>query len=192
MVGLKQEPKVVSMVSRRLPVVSLSLVIFLVLGCPERASIPNDDGPLDSVQLDRAAADVTLPDMRPAGRDQVATPDGVVLPSATVLCGWGICTAPEGCCGNGQPGCKLIADCPFPDRFFTCDGPEDCAVGTVCCSVPVSSRKELTICHSSCSSPAEVVCHLSKDCPPQTPTCCPAVLGMGLGVNAGACRTTCP
>ena len=66
----------------------------------------------------------------------------------------------------------------------TCDGPEDCATGQVCC---VSQTAISCVATSSCAQ-NNVVCHDASDCAPGY-SCC---VDKPLGFQLGFCGLNCP
>ena len=133
---------------------------------------------------DEPRADVSRSEM--GGKD-VASLDGgsVIEGTGQVACGGAVCTSSTGpCCPVTQtmsriPLCSL--SCAVPT--ITCDGPEDCAIDQVCCSVEsVAGGFTGTVCvtASQCVKPSRVACHQSTDCPSQmrcgTPNPAPAAV----------------
>lgn len=81
--------------------------------------------------------------------------------------GWVTCldgqTCQDRCCRVAGPNlpwvCATGGECPA--ALFgqsSCDGPEDCAAGQVCCPMP-----DDIACAATC--PLEAMCHTDKDCP---------------------------
>jgi hypothetical protein len=99
-----------------------------------------------------------------------------IAPGATVLCERGLyCTNATGpCCpsttmmnsvGMCGSGCLPLA--------ITCDGPEDCSNGNVCCSLESAAggfAGASCVGPAECVAPSRVVCHQQGDCP--TPQQC--------------------
>ena len=73
--------------------------------------------------------------------------------------------AGEVCCMDGVARGECGSEAECGDGFMTCDGPEDCAEGSLCCG-------ELSgnVCGTDCDL---VVCHDSDDCEglEDTPVC---------------------
>jgi hypothetical protein len=90
-----------------------------------------------------------------------------IAPGATVSCDGRSCTNATGpCCpatammsrvGMCSPGCSVAV---------TCDGPEDCSNGTVCCSLEAAAGLAGASCVSAaqCTAPSRVICHQQTDC----------------------------
>ena len=88
--------------------------------------------------------------------------------ATSVFCGNTSCggtTAP--CCPaltsiNTNATCDLR--CPVP---ITCDGPEDCSNGSVCCSLESAAGFAGASCvnASECVAPSRLICHQQADCP---------------------------
>ena len=86
----------------------------------------------------------------------------------SVSCGRSSCASPWPCCPrlttvNVAESCGLR--CPAP---ITCDGPNDCPNGNVCCSLESAAAGFLgTSCldASECVAPSRVICGQQADCP---------------------------
>jgi hypothetical protein len=91
-----------------------------------------------------------------------------IAAGASVSCGRSFCQSPWPCCSrlttvNLAEICGLR--CPAP---ITCDGPNDCSNGNVCCSLESAADGFLgTSCvnPSECVAPSRVICSLQADCP---------------------------
>jgi hypothetical protein len=94
-----------------------------------------------------------------------------IAAGATVLCEGSSCTSATGpCCPTTNfmdvvPRCSALCQSPT----ITCDGPEDCSNGAVCCSVESTAAGFGS---ASCVSPPEcltpntrMICHQDADCP---------------------------
>lgn len=102
---------------------------------------------------------------------------GGAPPTSTVVCGTTSCGLPaQYCCAhwNQTPECRtatsdLTTDCVYGVPV-TCDGPEDCSGGQVCCAqwfIQGQNRSVVSLmCQSSCTaSDQHVVCGASGSCP---------------------------
>ena len=95
-----------------------------------------------------------------------------IATGATVLCEGSSCTSATGPCCPALMSMNRIgtcaADCTLPS--ITCDGPEDCSNGAVCCSVESTAAG---FGGTSCLSPplcltpnTRMICHQDADCQP--------------------------
>ena len=100
----------------------------------------------------------------------------------SIACGSVTCVGEEVCC-PGAESCTLdVSDCLNPDNghgfYMTCDGPEDCSSGEVCCiSVGIAAYGGTACvpmgdCDYSMFS-TQYACHGGGDCPADM-TCQPA------------------
>jgi len=89
----------------------------------------------------------------------------VTIDCGTVVCQNECCPSTETCTGQ---------DCINPENghgfYMTCDGPEDCGAGTVCCAAVGAAAYGQTDCRSvdECTGAgliSEVVCRQNADCP---------------------------
>ena len=101
-----------------------------------------------------------------AANDASCNPPAIA-PGATVSCEGQSCTNATGpCCPATQTmnrtgmcwsGCSVAV---------TCDGPEDCSNGNVCCSFESAAGLAGTSCASlaQCAAPSRVICRQQTDC----------------------------
>jgi hypothetical protein len=73
--------------------------------------------------------------------------------------------ATHNCCvnttgGNNSNSCRTQACSGFGIEEATCDGPEDCSGGQLCCF-----NDGATSCENSCNNNAARLCHTDADCP---------------------------
>jgi len=95
------------------------------------------------------------------------------VPGATVVCGTTTCNlSNQMCCDyhNTDPGCFEKGTYCFPGVDVTCDGPEDCVSGQVCCAkvlIHAQTAEYLSMtCQATCEAGDErVVCGSSGVCP---------------------------
>jgi len=102
-----------------------------------------------------------------AANDPACTPPAIA-PEATVSCDSRSCTNATGPCCPAASSMNRVGMCG--SKCFvavTCDGPEDCAAGTVCCSLESATGFAGTSClkPDECMSPSRLVCHQPADCP---------------------------
>ena len=90
-----------------------------------------------------------------------------IAPDATVSCEGRSCTNASGpCCPATQMMSRVgmcSSSCPVA---VTCDGPEDCSNGKVCCSLESAGGLAGTSCVSpaQCTGLSRVICHQQTDC----------------------------
>jgi hypothetical protein len=111
-------------------------------------------------------------------------------PNASVLCGWGACSAGYACCVNPSTGAQdcLPSSSVCSDGFLvSCDGSEDCAEGQHCC-MP-SGTVTGNACVSGECLTGLAVCHGDTDCP-EGQVCCPKV-SFGYSHNRCTPGTSC-
>lgn len=96
-----------------------------------------------------------------------------IASGATVACEGQSCSSETGpCC----PATELMSRVGYCSAncysAMTCDGPDDCAPGRVCCSLESTDGFAGTACMlaSQCVSPSRVICRTSSDCQ-STQTC---------------------
>jgi hypothetical protein len=92
-----------------------------------------------------------------------------IASGATVSCEGRSCGSESGPCCPATELMSRVGYCsPSCYSAMTCDGPEDCAPGTVCCSLETSEGFGGTACvpASRCQSPSRVICATSTDCLP--------------------------
>jgi hypothetical protein len=109
---------------------ALLAAALFVVGCGDGGGTPNpgdDGGTGDGGVVDGAPDDGATADGAPA--DGPGNPDG----GAGTVCGTATCSATQECCvGVGGRECVDQGTCQ--DVALTCDGPEDCTGGDVCCA----------------------------------------------------------
>jgi hypothetical protein len=71
---------------------------------------------------------------------------------------------------------------------ITCDGPEDCPAGRVCCSAETAAEGfagTSCVVPADCAAPSRIVCHSPSDCPSAhvctTPSPAPAAIAPPAG-----------
>jgi hypothetical protein len=95
--------------------------------------------------------------------------------NAGVKCGTGSCDPAGSCCvTNGNSACETQCN----GTVVSCDGPEDCGSGEVCCGSSGSNGSYTGFaCKNGCSGVGDViVCHASQDCPTGTNCTVSAIL----------------
>jgi hypothetical protein len=119
--------------------------------------------------------EAAVPDSADEEAGEAAASDADAADGAGVPCGTAICTVGFGCCAdpNGKPiGCTTPADCMPGGIFSTCDGPEDCPGGSLCCAShpPTGGGGYVTRCRAGDCNPGVHVCHLGDAmCPCRLP-----------------------
>jgi len=91
-----------------------------------------------------------------------------IAPGATVSCEGRTCTNATGPCCPATEMMSRVGVCSTGCSVaVTCDGPDDCAPGTVCCSLESSAGFAGTACVQAegCTSPSRVICRQPADCP---------------------------
>jgi hypothetical protein len=157
--------------SRRLVTGPLAATAALALAATSllvTAGCGDDDDPGDTPTADAAAAAIDATpgaaDAAPGADAEPATGGGA--DPAMINCGDERCPrATEVCCFTGFPSitttCTAIGACT--NLVATCDGPEDCDPGQVCCGDTEGARCTAP---GDCSSfPASQLCHDDDDCP---------------------------
>jgi hypothetical protein len=103
---------------------------------------------------------------------------------STIRCGSSQCSGGAVCCipfsNQGQETCTT-GTCGANQFTRACDGPEDCATGSVCCGGDLVSPFEATCTQGATCDTNPQICHTGADCPSSKPHCCPALLVQGLG-----------
>ena len=121
-----------------------------------------------------------------AGRDSAprydaAAPDANGDPTAytlgSVQCGGGAACGPSNpvCCVGRQDICKSFNDkCASTDVAVSCDGPEDCGLGEVCCATAsrvACDPEGASHCPIAPDTSATIACHSNVDCSSAAPVC---------------------
>ena len=104
--------------------------------------------------------------------------NGGMKPTFQVPCNNGLCAVGEVCCvgssNNDKAGCAMSGNCQSGTFAVSCDGPEDCEGGDVCCGVYNGAWMQIS-CESSCSNyqaGERVICgNNSSNCPMSNPSC---------------------
>jgi hypothetical protein len=94
-----------------------------------------------------------------------------IAAGASIACeGSSPCTSASGpCCPTTNfmdvvPRCSALCQSPT----ITCDGPEDCSNGSVCCSLESAAAGFVAgscVSSAECVAPSRVICHQQADCP---------------------------
>lgn len=141
-------------------------------------------------------------DARAPGKDASAFSDAAASSPGNVVCNFGatVCDAKQGeqCCVLIETGKIIGASCvtgectPGAGQFgesFACDGPEDCANGSICCAYRGGSAACAKSETCDLNSDHVQLCHTQNDCQalPGT-TCCPEPESV---VPSGTCRSSC-
>ena len=90
-----------------------------------------------------------------------------IAPGATVSCEGRSCTNATGPCCPATQMMNRVGMCwSGCSVALTCDGPEDCSNGDVCCSLESASGLAGTSCVSQaqCTAPSRVICRQQTDC----------------------------
>jgi hypothetical protein len=96
--------------------------------------------------------------------------------NANITCGSSMCSGGDVCCiseANLDNRACANGSCPANAYTRACDGPEDCATGSVCCGG--NELSWTAKCATSCDA-TERSCHTGNDCPTSAPHCCPRLL----------------
>jgi hypothetical protein len=93
----------------------------------------------------------------------------VIAPGATVACEGDFCTNASGPCCPATNTMNRTGLCwsNCPTAAMTCDGPEDCSNGAVCCSQesPAGGFAAASCVQpAECVAPSRVICHQQTDC----------------------------
>jgi hypothetical protein len=141
----------------------------LCQGLPAGVTVLMNSGSVACIYKHIRAEDTIAPGIWSA-TDPSCT-DPTIAAGATVLCGGSSCTSATGpCCPTTNfmdvvPRCSALCQSPT----ITCDGPEDCSNGAVCCSVESTAAGFGS---ASCVSPplcltpnTRMICHQDADCP---------------------------
>jgi hypothetical protein len=99
--------------------------------------------------------------------------------TSQVVCSGATCNVGQVCCvgssTNTQYGCNSSGGCADVQFEASCDGPEDCSAGEVCCGFYDGYRWKSMSCSSSCSNFAGGETHMcsggASDCPAAHPVC---------------------
>jgi hypothetical protein len=123
------------------------------------ADVPRESG----VRYDARAPD--------ANADPTAYTLGSVQCGEHAACG----TSKPVCCAGGGNVCRSFIDrCASSDTAVSCDGPEDCALGEVCCasgSRVACDPEGASHCPEAPDTHATIVCHTNADCTSAAPMC---------------------
>ena len=99
-------------------------------------------------------------------------------PGPTVECGGVACDVSQGgaCCfdlNDEQLQCSANDNCSGKEVVLTCDQPDDCTEGTVCCALRDFGQKyyDATSCVQQCNDPSRILCD------PNGPPCDPFEIG---------------
>lgn len=136
-------------------------------GNPATAWIVLNDGAVACVYMTVRQGYLVTPGVYAATDPACAQP--VIAPGATVSCEGRSCSSETGpCC----PATELMSRVGYCSAScfaaMTCDGPDDCAPGGVCCSLESTDGFAGTACVSAseCVSPSRIICGTSGDCLP--------------------------
>jgi hypothetical protein len=151
----------------------------LVSGCRFDHEDDAGDDPGDQAAIDATVAEVDaapVADADPAAPDaDPAAPDAAAGGESTIIsCGADTCSRDsEICCYTNFPNitqmCAAADACMAPAVIATCDGPEDCTGGDICC---VNTTGAVCKPASECTgTTAGQVCHTDEDCPGPSPDC---------------------
>jgi hypothetical protein len=93
-----------------------------------------------------------------------------IAPGATVACEGGSCTSATGPCCPATQMMDRTGMCGSGclPALMTCDGPEDCSNGAVCCSLESAAAGFVAascVPPAECTAPSRVICHQQADCP---------------------------
>ena len=134
-------------------------------GIPATAWVVMDNGAVACVYKTVRQGFATTPGVYAANDPSCAPP--ALAPTATVACEGGSCTNATGpCCpatlAMNRTG-MCMSSCSVP---VTCDGPEDCSNGAVCCSLESAAGLAGTSCVSpaQCTAPSRLICRQQTDC----------------------------
>jgi hypothetical protein len=111
-----------------------------------------------------------LPGVYSATDARCASP--TIVPGATVLCEQGLyCSNATGPCCPSTTTMNRVGTCwsDCPSFTISCDGPEDCSNGSVCCSLESATAGFVAgscVEPAECVAPSRVICHQQADCPP--------------------------
>ena len=115
-----------------------------------------------------ARYDAAAPD---ANGDPTAYTLGSVQCGGSAACG----TSNPVCCVGHQDLCKSFNEkCDSADVAVSCDGPEDCALGEVCCATAsrvACDPEGASHCPVAPDTSATIVCHSNADCIGAAPVC---------------------
>jgi hypothetical protein len=107
----------------------------------------------------------TTPGVYAATDPKCAPP--AIAPSAAVSCEGNSCTNATGPCCPASLAMNRTGMCTSSCSVaLTCDGPEDCSNGAVCCSLESAAGLVGSSCVSpaQCTAPSRVICHQQTDC----------------------------
>jgi len=96
--------------------------------------------------------------------------DGTIGKAGWVSCGTVRCTTTQGCSwdSGGSPTCGTANN---PSRWETCDGPNDCASGQVCCSYANAGGNSHLSCYAGSCPPSGMNQGYTQICDPLAPVC---------------------
>jgi hypothetical protein len=132
---------------------------------PATAWIVLNDGVLACVYVTVRQGYLVTPGVYAANDPKCTQP--AIAPGATVACEVRSCSSETGPCCPASELMSRVGLCSANCfAAMTCDGPDDCAPGTVCCSLESTDGFAGTACvlASHCLSPSRVICGTSSDC----------------------------
>jgi hypothetical protein len=137
----------------------------LCQGIPSTAWVVMDNGAVACVYKTVRPELGTAPGVY-AANDAGCTPSAIA-PGATVACEGRSCTDATGPCCPATQMMNRVGMCwSGCSVAVTCDGPEDCSNGAVCCSHESASGLAGTSCvnPAQCAAPSRVICRQQSDC----------------------------
>lgn len=134
----------------------------------------------------------------PFGCGALAAVAEVGVPCNASLAGTDLCASDQQCCHGITTFCYADGERRGCYATLDCDGPEDCAEGTVCCGTPSPSYRELgpsaanpfearCVPAAECDAPDLQLCNTEADCPAGKQCCAERH-----GGSTGLCAPRCP
>jgi hypothetical protein len=163
-------------------------LLLLLTGCATQLDLTDDMGSTPAGDLAGGGGNNDLG----GSQNDLGTSCLSGQPTIGVSCGGTTCSIQNGepCCfGTSAAGTSSMScgpgACPPNDNSLSCDGPEDCMGGRVCCYALGMGGVSAATCRMACSG--RRVCHSAKDCP--NGGVCRHDANFPDGV--GLCRTSC-
>ena len=137
-------------------------------GNPSRVGILMDNGAVSCVFKAARSDFGAPPGVYPANYAGCAPP--TIAVGADVACEGTICTVSSGPCCPSTTTMNRLGMCGSNclPAAITCDGPEDCSNGNVCCSLESATTGfagAYCVGAAACTAPSRLICHRPADCP---------------------------
>ena len=135
-------------------------------GDPSTAWVVMNDGAAACLYKTARQGFGSAPGVYAANDPSCAPP--AIAPGASVACEGRVCNDATGPCCPATSSMNRVGMCwSSCSVVVTCDGPEDCSNGAVCCSLESAAGLAGAFCvqPAECVAPSRVICHQPTDCP---------------------------